>query len=208
MSLPQIYLMIIRHNDDRLGMGRAPTPFHVGSVVEDLDEAIGHWGDLGVGPWVRSAWKTGRYYDGIRDRVVEARNRVAFGRLGPQMSLELIEADRAHDAPLAWGRGAGGIGHVGFWADDPRPRALELIRQGGRLVLARAVERLEDGARAASGDPHWLPDPLDTCYVQTMGGTVVEFVPASIWLDRLPALLGEALAEVIAAPPAAGHGTK
>lgn len=182
-------------------MGLAPTPFHIGSVIEDLDQAIARWGDLGVGPWVRSEWKKGLYYDGIRDRVVEARNRVAFGRLGPQMSLELIEVDPRHDVPLAWTEGAGGVGHVGLWTDDPRPQALELVRNGGRLVLARTAEGVANGARAASRDPHWLPDPLDTCYVQVAEGAVVEFVPASIWLERLPALLGEALGDVVAAPP-------
>lgn len=183
-------------------MTAAPTPFHVGTVVGDLDEAIALFEAFGVRSWARSAWKVGAYLDGVEGRVVEARSRVAFGRLTPDMALELIEPDPAGPMPTAWRRdGSWPSAHVGYWADDPHGHAETVVRAGGRLLLARAdtTSPLPEGA----GDRDWLPDELDTCYLSTLTGLIVEFVPPAVWSDRLPTLLGEHVAKAVPSPPVA-----
>jgi hypothetical protein len=180
-------------------MSTVPTPFHVGTVVDDLDEAIELHQELGTGPWVQSPWKTGTYFDARQRCLVQARSRVAFGRLSPTMAVELIEPDLTGPVPDAWRRDTGvPTAHIGYWTTDPRAAALDVVARGGKLLLARAVnaEEFEDPPT----DPSWLPTGLDTSYLETAAGLLLEFVPASIWESRLPGLFGDQIGEAMPGP--------
>lgn len=180
-------------------MTAAPTPFHVGTIVPDLDAAMEQQRELGVDEWVRSEWKTGSYYDGVQGRVVHARSRVAFGRLSADFAIEFIEPDADSDLPAAWRLDSGRpTAHVGYWTSDPRAAAGDIVTAGGRLLLARA-DPIELYQERGDG-PDWLPAELDTCYLETLGGLILECVPGHVWAERLPALFGDAVTSVIPGP--------
>jgi len=179
-------------------------PFHFGYAAADLDRATGLHSGLGVRRWVRSEWRTTVYFDAGAGGLIEPRSRVAYGRLTDDIALEFLEVDPAGPAPLVWQLSAAGVGpgHLGHWVRDSAPVARRLLRAGGRIVMARADS---DATRAltveAAADPDGVPDELDTCYVLTAAGQLVELVPAAIWSGRLVTTFGPDTPEVIPRPP-------
>jgi catechol 2,3-dioxygenase-like lactoylglutathione lyase family enzyme len=174
-------------------------PFHTGFAVADLTAATALHSGLGVERWVFSGWRTGAYFDAAAGGVVEPRSRVAYGRVGGESAVELIEVDPAGPVPVAWRLGSG---HLGHWVRDTGPVARRLLRAGGRIVLARAASA---GVRAltaeSAADPEQVPDGLDACYVLTGTGQLIELVPAAIWSGRLVTGFGPDTLEVIPRPP-------
>jgi Glyoxalase/Bleomycin resistance protein/Dioxygenase superfamily len=180
-------------------------PFHVGFAVADLDTAMTVQSGLGVSRWVSTDWRTGApYFDAAAGGLLEPRSRVAYGRAGDGFAVELVEVDPAGPVPLPWRVSADGISttHLGHWVREPAPVARDLLAKGGRIVFAKATT---DGVRAltpeAAADPGRVPDDLDTCYVLTATGQLVELVPAAIWAGRLVATFGPDTPEVIPRPP-------
>jgi hypothetical protein len=177
-------------------------PFHFGFAVADLDRATVAHSALGVRRWVRSEWRTTVYFDAGTGGLVEPRSRVAYGRLTAEIALEFLEVDRSGPVPMVWQLAGIGTGHLGHWVRDTRPVAQRLLRAGGRIVMARASS---PGVRAltadAAADPDGVPEGLDTCYVLTASGQLVELVPAGIWSGRLVTTFGPDTAEVIPRPP-------
>ena len=53
----------------------------------------------------------------------------------------------------------------------------------------------------AAADPDGVPDELDSCYVLTAAGQLVELVPAAIWSGRLVDTFGPDTPDVIPRPP-------
>lgn len=180
-------------------------PFHYGFSVTDLDAATKAHSALGVSRWVFTEWSSLPYYDAGAGGLIEPRYRAAYGRLTDQIALEFVVADPASPVPVPWRLSAAGIGpgHLGHWVRDPRPVARRLLREGGRIVMARAsspgVEALTPRAAA---DPDAVPEGLDTCYVLTATGQLVELVPARIWAGRLVTTFGPDVPHVIPRPPA------
>ena len=193
---------------------RDAVPFHFGYAAVDVDRATAAHSALGVRRWVRSEWRTTVYFDAGTGGLVEPRTRVAYGRLTDDIALEFIEVDPSGPVPLVWRLSGDGVGpgHLGHWVRDTRPVAQRLLRAGGRIVMARANS---DGVRAltveAAADPDGVPEGLDTCYVLTATGQLVELVPAAIWSGRLVTTFGPDTPEVIPRPPSeltsAGPGT-
>ena len=179
-------------------------PFHFGYAAADLDRATAAHSALGVRSWVFSEWRTTVYFDAGTGGLVEPRSRVAYGRLTDDIALEFIEVDGSGPVPMVWRLSAAGIGtgHLGHWVRDTGPVAQRLVRAGGRIVMARAssagVRALTTGSAA---DPDGVPEGLDTCYVLTATGQLVELVPASIWSGRLVATFGPGTPDVIPRPP-------
>ena len=178
------------------------TPFQIGTLVPDVDTARArHEGGLGVGPWVDSGWKTGRYWDGPSNTVLDVRQRAAFGRLTPDLALEFIQVDSP--APRVWDLGtADATAHLGYWAHDTRAAAAALLELGATLVMARASDPEVAAALVTwtAGDP--LPAGLDMCYLATGDGLLVELVPTAIWAGRLRIAFGDGIDDVLAPPPA------
>jgi hypothetical protein len=181
-------------------------PFHYGFSVSDVDEATRAHSLAGVQRWVYSEWRTTTYFDAGTGGLVEPRTRVAYGRLTDDIALEFIEVDRSGPVPMVWEISAAGVGtgHLGHWVGDSRPVAQRLLRAGGRIVMARASSPgVEAFTNELAGDPDSVPDGLDTCYVLTSSGQLVELVPAVIWAGRLVSTFGAGTADVIPEPP--GH---
>lgn len=179
-------------------------PFHFGFAVADVDAATELHGRLGVSRWVRSQWRTTTYFDAGSGGLVEPRSRVAYGRLTDRVALEFLEVDRRGPVPLAWRLTADGVGagHLGHWVADTAPVARRLLRDGGRIVMARADSPgLQELTTESAGDPDAVPDELDACYVLTAAGQLVELVPARIWSGRLVDTFGPDVPEVIPQPP-------
>lgn len=178
------------------------TPFQVGALVRNLDEAMTLHTALGVTDWVTSGWRTGEYYDRAQDAVLSPNSRVAFGRLTPDLSIELIELDPTGPRPAVWDIDADGpTAHVGYWVEDSQPIASKLIAAGGTLMLAKATmaSLLELDPEPRPRD--WVPDELDACYISMGNGLLVELVPEAIWETRLPDGFGADVAKAIPAPP-------
>ena len=183
----------------------AVVPFHVGFAVSDLDAAMTVQSGLGVSRWVTTGWRTGApYFDAAAGGIVEPRSRIAYGRAGEELAVELMEVDPAGAVPLPWRVSADGFSttHLGHWVRNPAPVARDLLAAGGRIVFAKATT---DGVRAltpsAAADPEAVPDDLDTCYVLTATGQLVELVPAAIWAGRLVDTFGPDTPNVIPRPP-------
>lgn len=180
-------------------------PYHYGFGVSDLDAAMAAHGALGVSRWVVTDWNSVKYFDAAAGGIVEPRYRAAYGRVSETIALEFLVADPAHDQPGTWlltGPGIG-TGHLGHWVRDVRPVAQRLLRDGGRIVLALAsTPEIEALTVEAAADPDRLPDWLDTCYVLTAAGQLVELVPAAVWAGRLVDVFGPDTPNVIPRPPA------
>jgi len=178
-------------------------PFQIGTLARDAQAARDrHDRGFGVRPWISSDWNSGHFWDGMANEVVEVRHRVMFGRLTGDIALEFIEVDPAGPAPRAWDLDRAEItAHLGYWCRDTRPVAEALLAAGGAMVMARVTgPELGDALTArAVADP--LPAGLDTCYIATAEGLLVELVPAAIWGGRLRASFGDAIDDVLAAPP-------
>jgi hypothetical protein len=180
-------------------------PFHFGFIVADLDDATETHGQAGVSSWIFSGWRTSTYFDATSGGLITPRSRVAYGRLSADIALEFIEVDRDGPVPMPWqitGNGVG-TGHLGHWVQDTKPVAERLLRAGGRIVMARAsTPGVEALTAADAADPERVPEGLDTCYVLTSTGQLVELVPAAIWAGRLVSTFGPETAQVIPRPPA------
>lgn len=185
-------------------------PMHVGMAVADLDASIALFSATGISPWVRSPWKTARYWDERQGRVVEAVSRVGFARLQPDFALELIETDATHgDVPEIWRVGAlTGPPHIGYWCADVEPVAMGLLADGAELALARAIEPFGVRAVDVAGRTMTLPDRLDTSFYTCGAGPLVELVPTAIWETRLPELFGPGIRDVLPAPPQPHGGNR
>ncbi|MCW2526172.1 MAG: Glyoxalase/Bleomycin resistance protein/Dioxygenase superfamily [Pseudonocardiales bacterium] len=180
-------------------------PFHVGYIVSDLDEAMASYTKLGVELWVTSGWRAAPYFDAGAGKVTEPMSRVAYGKLNDTMSIEFIEVDPSGPVPLVWTMATTGFGtpHVGHWVRSPKQVAQRLIREGARLVLAKVSSpEIEALTEESTADPDAMPDNLDTCYLATPAGLLIELVPTSIWNGRLISTFGDRTHEAIVAPPA------
>lgn len=179
-------------------------PFHVGFAAADLDEAMTLHSGHGVRRWVTTDWHTTVYFDAAAGGLVEPRYRVAYGRLTDEFAVEFLTVDPAGPVPLPWQASATGVGaaHLGHWVRDTRPVTQRLLKAGGRIVMARASS---PGVRAltpeTAADPDGVPEGLDSCYVLTAAGQLVELVPAAIWSGRLVDTFGPDTPEVIPRPP-------
>jgi hypothetical protein len=179
--------------------------FHFGFACSDVEAGSEQYTRLGVRQWVRSQWRTTAYFDAATNGIIEPRSRVAYGRLTDDIAVELLETDPSGPVPLVWQLDGVGVGraHFGHWVEDTAPVARRLLREGGRIVMARANwPGVEAFTVERSTDPDALPDDLDTCYVLTAGGQLIELVPARIWSGRLVDLFGPDTASVIPEPPA------
>ncbi|MCW2526730.1 MAG: hypothetical protein JWM76_1590 [Pseudonocardiales bacterium] len=177
-------------------------PFQAGAIVSDIEEQIELHKPLTAGPWAVSKWAKTPYYDARADCVIEPRWRAAFGRLSPTLALEFIQIDRSHPLPVVWDLESELTkGHVGYWSKDPRATAVEIIRGGGKLLMARATTPelmdLKDQVR----DPDWLPASLEMCYLSTGAGLLIELIPTSIWGTRLVASFGPEIQSIMPPPP-------
>lgn len=190
-------------NHDRL---RSPTPFHIGTVVSDLDEAIALHETLGIRSWSKAAWASSDYFDAGHGHAITVRKRVSFGRLSDDMSLELIEVDRTSSVPEVWDVESGGpVTHIGYWSANPTRDAQKIIDAGGELLLARGFsDEILKAAPAVRGT--WMPERLDTCYLSSGTGLHIEFLPEYAWEQRMPALLGDQRDRLITGPRAAETG--
>lgn len=178
--------------------------FHFGFAVDDLDRATELHSGLGVTRWVFTDWHTTAYFDAEAGGLVEPRYRAAYGRLTDDVALEFVVADPAGPVPVPWRPSGSGIGagHLGHWVRDPRAVAQRLVRQGGRIVMARAASAgVEALTPEAAADPDGVPEGLDACYVLTATGQLVELVPAAIWSGRLVTTFGPDTHAVIPRPP-------
>jgi hypothetical protein len=179
-------------------------PFHVGFAAADLDRAMTLHSGLGVHRWVSTDWHTTEYFDAAADGLVQPRYRAVYGRLTDEFAVEFLAVDPSGPVPVPWQTSATGVGaaHVGHWVRDTRPVAQRLLRAGGRIVMARASS---PGVQAltteAAADPDAVPDGLDSCYVLTAPGQLVELVPAAIWSGRLVDTFGPDTPAVIPRPP-------
>lgn len=179
-------------------------PFHVGFAAADLDEAMTLHSGHSVRRWVTTDWHTTVYFDAAAGGLVEPRYRVAYGRLTDEFAVEFLTVDPAGPVPLPWQASATGVGaaHLGHWVRDTRPVTQRLLKAGGRIVMARASS---PGVRAltpeTAADPDGVPEGLDSCYVLTAAGQLVELVPAAIWPARLVDTFGPDTPEVIPRPP-------
>jgi hypothetical protein len=179
-------------------------PFHFGFAVADRDEATAIHGRIGVREWVLSEWRTTRYFDAGCGGIVEPRTRVAYGRLTDEIALEFLEVDRSGAVPLVWrlAEGGVGLGHLGHWVEETRPVAQRMLREGGRIVMARANSPAVEALTVAdAGNPDAVPEALDTCYVLTAAGQLIELVPARIWSGRLVDTFSPRTQSVIPKPP-------
>jgi catechol 2,3-dioxygenase-like lactoylglutathione lyase family enzyme len=89
--------------------------FHVGIVVHDLDDAMGRYGELGIGPWATFDAEMPGVFRG-REIVVGAR--VAFAESGPAY-LELVQPTKGEwTASVFLAERGEGAYHVGYWVDD------------------------------------------------------------------------------------------
>jgi catechol 2,3-dioxygenase-like lactoylglutathione lyase family enzyme len=179
--------------------------FHFGFACSDADRGAERYTELGVRRWVRSQWRTTPYFDAGVDGIVEPRSRVVYGRLTDDIAVELLEVDPSVAAPMVWLLDDAGVGrvHFGHWVRDTAPVARRLLRAGGRIVMARANSPAAAALTVATaGDPEAVPDELDSCYVLTGEGQLVELVPARIWSGRLVDTFGPDTHSVIPAPPA------
>ena len=180
-------------------------PFHFGFAVRDLDRATRQHSALGVSRWVFTDWHRTRYFDARAGGLIEPRYRVAYGRLTDDLALEFLITDPDSAVPMPWEvSGAGlGTGHIGHWTRDTGPVARRLLREGGRIVFARAASpAVEALTPEAAADPDGVPEGLDACYVLTAGGQLVELLPARVWAGRLVDTFGPDTPRVIPRPPA------
>lgn len=89
-----------------------------GCVVRDLDQAIGAWSEIGVGPWLtlREVHQPGSRY---RNQTCAPTVSIAFANSGP-LQIELIqpldETPNAYREFLESGRQ--GLHHLAWWAQD------------------------------------------------------------------------------------------
>ncbi len=181
----------------------ATSPFQIGTLVPDIEAARHcHESGFGVGPWVDSGWKTGRYWDGDTNTVLDVRQRAVFGRLTADLAIEFIQVAAAGPAPRVWDlERADATAHLGYWARDTRTAAAALVAAGARLVMARATDPDLAAALTARGPEDPLPEGLDMCYLATGDGLLVELVPTAIWGGRLRDGFGDGIDDVLAAPP-------
>jgi hypothetical protein len=98
--------------------------YHVGYVVEDLDEAMARFSEAMATRWVDHFVRV--KYRSEFDTIVEVELHTSFSLDGPT-HIELVQA-----APgTIWEIGAGPqLHHVGLWTDDIAAEALRLTRSG------------------------------------------------------------------------------
>ena len=133
-----------------------PGMYHIGLVVEDLDQAVESYGaQLGLS-WAPLQHRelSVRY----RGRVVGTDLRFTYSREGP-VHLELIEAA----AGTPW-EAAATLHHVGFWSDD-------------LLETARTLEAAGLTLDTTYDNPS--PDPVGFGYFMGPSGMRIEVVDAS-----------------------------
>jgi catechol 2,3-dioxygenase-like lactoylglutathione lyase family enzyme len=93
----------------------------LGFVVRDLDAAVRHWLDMGIGPWLFLDKGTGRPPNPsfFRGETVRVETRLAFGYVG-DVQIELIQ--QVNDAPSPYREfldaGHEGLQHLGYWVHD------------------------------------------------------------------------------------------
>lgn len=177
-------------------------PWQVGFAVRNIDDAVRVYSASGVGPWSTSSWRTTPYYDAMSGEVIEPVSRIALGRLSDTMAIELIQADpSAGPVPRPWQTGdVGGPTHIAFWSADVEASALRLASLGVPLALAKVTGAFE--LRRHRVGERWieLPVDLDTSYYVSEGGPMIELVPDRVYQDRLPALVGDALRDIVRRP--------
>ncbi len=113
--------------------------YHVGYVVEDLDEAMARFTDTMASRWVDHFVRV-KYRSDI-DTIVEVELHTSFSLDGPT-HIELIEACPG----TIWELGAGPqLHHVGLWSDDIPAEAQRLI-DGGLPAVASGLGADDDVA--------------------------------------------------------------
>jgi len=103
----------------------APQAFdQLGFVVDDLDQSINHWLQLGVGPWTvfRDVQLQGNY----QGRTVDVRMNVGLAYQGG-LQIELIQT--TSDGPSPY-RNAQGMHHMA-WVVDELESAVARLRERG-----------------------------------------------------------------------------
>ncbi|MGI5218049.1 VOC family protein [Nocardia sp. CA-290969] len=128
----------------------------IGYVVTDIEEQIGSWLGLGIGPWyvLRGLSQRSLY----RGSPCEVTVTLAFSHSG-HLQVELIQ--QHDDAPSIYteflGGGNGGFHQLAWWADD-FDAALESIHTAGRPVVWSGGA--PGGARYAYFEPPSGPAPI------------------------------------------------
>ena len=133
---------------------------HFGAVVEDLEKAIVHFEDLGIGPF------TPNPSEGVKERKVYGKTadiklKGAVTKLGP-LEFELIQPVRGKSVQKVFLDTKGeGINHIGFIVQD----------------LEKEVARLEQMGFAAISTGR-IPDNGGFAYFKTdsVGGVFIELI--------------------------------
>ena len=89
--------------------------FHVGIAVNDLDDAVARYTELGIAPWATFDADIPGIYRG-REMVIGAR--IGFAKSGPTY-LELVQPTKGDFTASVFLKERGeGAYHLGYWVDD------------------------------------------------------------------------------------------
>ena len=106
-------------------MANNPPFFHIGILVDDLDEAMERFGEIFKVTWADRAVAEARFWEedkGYRALALD----VVYSQQGPPY-LELLQAQ---GDGLYGGHHGEGLHHIGVWAADCEGRSEELQAQG------------------------------------------------------------------------------
>jgi catechol 2,3-dioxygenase-like lactoylglutathione lyase family enzyme len=131
--------------------------YHVGYVVENLNDAMGQFSEA-IGARFVDHFVTTRYRD-ASNSIVTVELHTSFSLDGPT-HIELIEAKPGS----IWDIGSGpGLHHIGLWTDDVPAEAARLVRAGLTAV-------------ASSMDPDDESSPGYFSYHRNPQGNMIELV--------------------------------
>jgi hypothetical protein len=134
--------------------------YHVGYVVENLNDAMGQFGDA-IGVRFMDHFVTARYRD-AGNSIVTVELHTSFSLQGPT-HIELIEAMPGS----IWDIGSGpGLHHIGLWTDDVPAEAERLARAG----LPAVASGVDSGDESSGGYFSYHSNPQ---------GSLVELVDIS-----------------------------
>ena len=106
-------------------MANKPPFFHIGILVNDLEEAMGRFGEIFKVTWADPAVAEARFWEegkGYRALALD----VVYSQQGPPY-LELLQAQ---GDGLYGGHQGEGLHHIGVWAADCEDRSEELQAHG------------------------------------------------------------------------------